>query len=87
MPATAQAMFGNNNPTRHTLKANFVWVLPTITSGATALRAIGLVAKGGANINLTGSPALILDRRLRNLRARKATRRDYQPSPRYRSHR
>src|SRR5207244_4136196 len=40
--AQADALF-QTPPTRHTMKANFVWDLPDVKSSAAALRAIGYV--------------------------------------------
>src|SRR6185295_18220936 len=39
--ADANKLLGNNAPVRHLLRANFVWDMPDIRSGAGALRAIG----------------------------------------------
>jgi hypothetical protein len=41
--AQADALLGNNNPTRHTMNGNFVWTLPTLKSTSGPARAIGLV--------------------------------------------
>jgi Carboxypeptidase regulatory-like domain/TonB-dependent Receptor Plug Domain len=41
--AEANRLLGNNNPVPHVMRANFVWDLPDIHSGNSALQAIGLV--------------------------------------------
>ncbi|PYR60094.1 MAG: hypothetical protein DMF91_13070 [Acidobacteria bacterium] len=41
--AEADRLLGNNNPVPHLMRANFVWDLPDIHSGNSALQAIGLV--------------------------------------------
>jgi len=40
--AEADALF-QTDPVRHTLKANFIWDLPDVKSGQSALRAVGLI--------------------------------------------
>jgi hypothetical protein len=40
--AEADALF-QTDPVRHTMKANFIWDLPDVKSGQSALRAIGLI--------------------------------------------
>jgi Carboxypeptidase regulatory-like domain len=41
--AQYQELLGNNNPTKHILKGNFIWDLPDLKSSHSALRVIGLV--------------------------------------------
>jgi len=41
--ATAQALLGNQYPTLHQMKANFIWVLPRLQGSNAALRAVGAV--------------------------------------------
>jgi hypothetical protein len=41
--AQADQLLGDNNPTRHTMKGNFVWDLPDLKSTGGVKRAIGLV--------------------------------------------
>jgi hypothetical protein len=42
--AKADKLLGNNYPQSHIMRANFVWELPKVPSGGTALRTIGWIA-------------------------------------------